>query len=56
MAAKVPTFEEWAKNLFKQAAYSMLKDLSNEYAGIPEELQKKAMEEAVIEFYKENQK
>jgi len=55
MAAKIPTFEEWAKNLFKQNVYNMLKDLSNEYAGIPEELQKKAIEEAVIEFYKEDQ-
>lgn len=53
---KVPTFEEWAKDLFKQAVYSMIKDLSNEYACIPEELQKKAIEEAVIEFYEEGQK
>ena len=38
---KVPTFEEWAKDLFKHRIYNALKDLSNEYAGIPEEIQKK---------------
>lgn len=57
---KIPTFEEWAKDLFKHRIYNALKDLSNEYAGIPEEIQKKAIEEAVeffiIEFYEEGQK
>lgn len=52
---KIPTFEEWAKDLFKHRVYNMLKDLSNEYAGIPEEIQKKAIEEAV-EFYEKDQK
>ena len=55
---RTPTFEEWVKDHFKDEVYNALTDLSNEYAGVPVEFQKKAIEEAVkqfiTDFYKED--
>lgn len=56
---RTPTFEEWVKDKFRHEVYNVLADLSNEYAGVPVELQKQAIEEAVeffmIKFYEEDQ-